>query len=136
MSPGVCCYPNETVYVFCGLRNKPLSSVEKKTKDSSWKRLNIIFFKPIFNIVAIPYDTNILLFGGYFNPKERRNESVMAIYSEKELKMINLINVGEIPLYMGTRPHIVVNENIYVAVQKQSREYVSRFDGTEWEIVY
>lgn len=86
--------------------------------------------------MAIPYDTNILVFGGFFNPKEKRNEQVMAVYSEKELKFINLINVGDIPLYMGTRPHLLVNDDIYVAIQKQGKEHIAKFDGTTWDTIY
>lgn len=98
--------------------------------------LNFLFFKAIFNIAAIPYDSNILIFGGYFNPKEQKNESVMAVYSEKEAKFINLVNVGEVPLYMGTRPLVVKNDEIYVAVQRQGREQITKFNGVHWEFVW
>lgn len=110
----MCCYSDSTIYVFCGYKGNPNYSVEKYTADRGWKSLDAAFHYPVYNIAAIPYGEDILIFGGLGVKINEEVKRTMAIFQEEKNRFNELFDVAQTPLYMSCRSYIQVHDEIYV----------------------
>lgn len=132
--PGVCCYSDGTIYAFGGnasYENIESYAVERKSGQADWVGLDVIFEVPIFNIAAMPYKNNILIFGGYLK-QSKEIFTLMGEFKVKEGKFLEYLDVPYIPYHLSGGSFITMGGEIFVATYLREALRISIFNGEYW----